>query len=141
MLPEQSDMEKVSTSDLIPAIITDIKYEADHEFKFQDTIKKHMGVQFTFKLEGYETPKKSRWMKFMYAEKGTLYSKYVSPLVEGAKPYFKFHPEQLVGMKVKLMFKDSDDGKWQNIETVRPFTSKIAFDPNFIPADDVAVPF
>jgi hypothetical protein len=130
-------MEKVSTSDLIPALITEVEYEKDHEFQFKGVIKKETGISFTFKLDGYEQPKKSGWMKFKYAEKATLYSKYVAPLVDGARPFFKFHPEQLIGMKVKLMFKDSDDGKWQNIETVRPFGAKIAFDPNFVPPEEI----
>lgn len=143
MKPEAREFEKVNTGDFIPGVLTDIKYDMEHEFSYKGTKSISPGVKLIFQLEGYKDPKPSGWLKFMYADKSNLYKKYVSALVEGAKPFMDFDLEQLKGIKVKILYKDSDDGKYQNIDTIRPVGAKIKVDPKFVPkeADEETVPF
>jgi hypothetical protein len=121
----KSDYEKVDCGDFIPGTISDIQYDKEHTFKGfnggEDA--KHEAVRFIFLLDGYKMKHYSRWMKFIYAEKSNLYSKYLVPLVMHPEPFMDFEIELLKGMKVKTLWTEKND--FQNIETIRPVGEKI----------------
>ena len=131
MKPPERVFEKVSTSNFIPGVITDIKYEQEHEFSYKGVTKTETGVKLIFNLVGHNDPKSSGWLKLNYGEKTNLYKKYISSLVEGAKPYIDFDLDQLKGMKVNILFIDSPDGKFQYIDTIRPADKKVVPDAAF----------
>lgn len=117
--------EKVKVDEFINGIIEDITYDQEHAFKgFQgkpDT--KQPGVRIKFKLEGYEYPHYSRWMKFSYDDRSNLFKTFLAPLVEGANKDLDFDLDQLKGMKVKTLW--SENGEFQNLDTVRPVGKKV----------------
>lgn len=136
MKPPKRDVknfEKVSTDGLVPGIIEDVAYDQLHKFKgFEgkpDT--EEPAVRLKFKLEGCQYPHYTRWMRFNYGEKANLYKRVLVPLVEGAKPDMDFDLDQLKGMKVNTLW--TDNGDFQNLETMRPLGKKIV--PANVPLD------
>lgn len=127
MKPQKTSFnyEKVSIEDFVSGIVEDIQYEESHTFKgFNGAADKvQPAVRFKFKLDGYEYPHYSRWMKFNYGEKANLYTKYLAPLVEGAAPDMDFDLDLLKGLKVKTLW--SEKNGFQNIETIRPIGKKV----------------
>jgi hypothetical protein len=125
------EYEKVSTEDFIPGVIEDIRYDAEHVFKGfgkdekgnQKPDTKAHAVRLKFKLEGYQYPHYSRWMRFNYGEKANLYQKILVPLVEGAAPDMDFDLDQLKGVKVKTLWVEKND--FQSVETIRPVGKKV----------------
>ena len=130
------DYEKVKTDDFVSGIIEDVAYDMLHKFKgFEgkpDT--EAPGVRFKFKLEGYQYPHYSRWMKFNYGEKANLYLKYLAPLVDGAAPDMDFDLDQLKGLKVKTLWNEKNG--FQSVETIRPIGKKVA--PATLPKEQLA---
>lgn len=122
---DSKDYEKVSTEGMVPGFIEDIAYDNEHPFKgFEgkpDT--KAPAVRLKFKLDGYQYPHYSRWMRFNYGEKANLFKRVLLPLVEGAKPDMDFDLDQLKGAKVNTLWVDSGD--YQNLETIRPIGKKV----------------
>lgn len=142
MKPTQREFEKVKTDDFISGVLIDVKYDQAHEFKGKNP-RTSPAVKFIFDLDGYKDKKQSNWMGFSYDEKSTLYQKYLVSLVESAKPYMDFDLDQLKGIEVKILYKDSPDGKYQNIDTIRPTKGKIKADAKFTPEEheDEPLPF
>lgn len=122
--PKKNSYEKVRTDDFIPGVIEDIEVTEGKVWKgFKgkpDTTCD--GIRFIFKLEGYDFPHGSGWMKFLMGEKANLYKKYIANLVENAKPDIRFDLEELKGMKIKVLYKDNGD--YQNVENIRPVGKK-----------------
>lgn len=129
MKPPPQEFEKVPTDNFINAEITNITYDEHHEFTVNGVKYPGFGIQFTFNIDGLAKPKKSRWYKFSYDERSNLYIKFIAPLVENAKPYMEFDLDKLKKMKVKMLWKDDKDPRFQSIETVRPYFKKISFTP------------
>lgn len=131
--------EKVSTDDFVVATIEDIQYETDREFTYKGEKKKSDAVKFKFIIEGMKYPKTTGWMSFSYDERSTLYSKYLTSLVEGSKPYMDFDLDQLKGLKVKMLWKNKTyEGKeYQTIETIRPIGKKVI--PINSPSSDIEI--
>jgi hypothetical protein len=123
---QKMDYEKVTTEDFVSGIIEDVQYEESHTFKgFNGAPDKvQPGVRFKFKLDGYQYPHYSRWMKFIYGEKANLYTKYISQLVENATPDMDLDIEVLKGLAIKTLWSEKDG--FQNIETIRPLKGKVA---------------
>lgn len=133
MKPQRNNIEyeKVSTSDFLMGVISDIEYDEKHTFKGfgknpdgtpkPDRIAS--AARFKFSIEGYKFPHYSRWLSFSYGEKSNLFQKYLVPLVEGAKPDMDFDLDQLKGLKVKMLWTEKNN--FQTIETIRPATKKI----------------
>jgi hypothetical protein len=142
MQPKQREFERVSTDDFIVGVISNIEYDMEHKSTWKGEEKIGAAVRIKFNLEGYQYQKYSGWMSFQYGEKTNLFKKYLSSLVEGAQPNMKFDLDQLKNMRVKILFKDSEDGKYQNVDTIRPAEKKIVPDPKFTPStEEEAVPF
>jgi hypothetical protein len=120
----KTEFEQVKCDDFIEGEIIEVQEELEHQFKFKGDEKIAPAVRFVFKLKGYEHKHYSRWMSFIYAEKSTLYIKYLTSLVENAEPFMEFDIQALTGMKVKILWKD-DGGGWQSVETIRPLQGKI----------------
>lgn len=121
------EYEKVNIQDWVPGIIEDIQHDEERETGFKDEktgeplIKDC--IRFKFQLEGCSYPHYSRWMTFSYHEKANLYKKYLSSLVEGAKPDMDFDLDRLKGMKIKTMW--ANNGEFQNLEMIRPVDKKL----------------
>ena len=124
------DYEKVTIGEMISGVIEVVEYDQEHKFKgFQgkeDTVQP--AVRLKFKLDNYQYPHYTRWMKFSLGEKANLYKKYVSKLVENAEADMDCDLDILNGMKIKTVW--SEDGDFQNIDAIYPVGSKVkAIDP------------
>lgn len=136
------EYEKVPTDNFVSAVIERIEYETDHEWKpFQGKDREPSdAVKLKFIIEGCQYPKSTPWMSFSYDARSKLYSIFINSLVEGAEEYMDFDLDQLVGMKIKMLWKDN--GEYQNIETVRPVGEKVKPIANFkAPNPDDKLPF
>lgn len=119
--------ERVKIDDFINGAIEKVEYEEKHEFKGQ-----YGGifeaVRFKFRLDGYKHLHASRWLKFSYADKATLFQKYLSALVEDAKPHMDFDVEMLEGLNVRTIWKEEKDKQgriWQDVQLIKPSGAKI----------------
>lgn len=75
-------------------------------------------VRFKFKLDGYQWPHYSRWMKCSTHEKSNFYSKYLKFLCPQYDCQDKvIDLDQLVGVRVKTMWED--DGEYQRVSQIR----------------------
>jgi len=112
--------EKVAIGEMLSGVIEKVEYDNEHRFKgFQgaeDTVQP--AVRLKIKLDGYNFPKYSRWMKFSTGSKSNLYQKYLSKLVEGAQPECDFDLDILNGLPIKSVW--SENGDFQNIDAVYP---------------------
>jgi hypothetical protein len=117
------EYEKVELDTWIPGIIEDIEYDMQRESMWEGKKKVGPAVRFKLKLDGYKYPKKTRWGSFNLGEKSNLYKKYVSVLVEGAKPDVVFDLDLLKGMAVKTMWSQNEE--YQNLEMIRPLNGML----------------
>lgn len=147
MIPPKSNtttFEKVKIGELLLGTIDKIEYDMEHKFTWQGKESIQPGVRFVFKLQGYEYPHRSRWMKFNVGEKANLYKKYISKLVANAHPDMLFDLDVLVGMGVKTLW--DENGDFQNLESIMPIGKKISVKENEIneepipPPDDDFIP-
>lgn len=117
--------EKVKTGEFIFGTIDKIEYDREHIFKgFQGAEdKKQPGIRFVLKLQGYEYPHRSRWMKFSLHEKSNLFKKYVAKLVNNAHPDMDIDLDILLNTNIKTVWEDNGD--FQNIELIAPVGKKI----------------
>jgi hypothetical protein len=122
---EQKDFEKVAIGEMIQGIIEQVCYDNEHKFKGfnggEDTVQP--AVRLKFKLDGYQYPHYTRWMKFNLGEKANLYKKYVAKLIENAVPDMDFDLDILTNMKIKTVW--SEDNGFQNIDAIYPAAAKI----------------
>ena len=105
-MPPTPVYEKVKTDDFVTGTIDSYQYEEKHEFTGPKGIVVKPAIKFSFIIDGMDYPKMSKWMTFSYNEKATLFIKYVSSLVKDAKPGMKFDIDQLIGMKVRMLWKE-----------------------------------
>jgi hypothetical protein len=117
--------EKVLIGDFITGIIERVEYDENHTFKgFEGKADSQaLAIRFIFKLDGYEFPHRSRWMRFNVGEKANLYKKYISKLVNNAKPDMDFDLDVFNGMKIKTIWEENGD--YQNLESIYPIGPKI----------------
>ncbi|MFA5324522.1 MAG: hypothetical protein WC373_17730 [Smithella sp.] len=128
--------EKVKIGEFIFGNIKEVQYDKEHKFKgFEgkdDTVG--LAVRFVFKLQGYEFPHFSRWMRLNLGEKANLYKKYVSKLVANARPDMDFDLDDLNGLEVKTVW--DENGDFQNLENIWPIGGKLKvreFDKDELP--------
>lgn len=130
------DYEKVAIGEFIIGEISNIQYDLEHRFKGfgdrEDTVTE--AVRFVFDLEGYQFKHYSRWLKFTYGEKSTLYKKYLVKLVEGAHPDMDFDLDALKGMRVKTLWKEENG--FQEIEAIFPIGKKLPLDAPVIESEE-----
>lgn len=117
--------EKVKLGEFIFGVISDIKYDPAHKKIWQGKEKVVSAVQIRMKLDGYEYPHGTPWLTFSYAEKARLYINFIAKLVEGATPDMDFDLDCLRGMKVKTIWGESPDGKYQNLDNIYPVEGKV----------------
>ena len=135
----QIDYERIQQYDeWISGEISEVHLREDHDTGFKYPAKKDDGsphpqagqpvicdqVRLKFSLDGHNYPHYSRWMRYSYGEKSNLYLKYLKYLVENAQPDMDFDLESLQTMKVKTMWSKSEDGKFDNLEQIRPLNGK-----------------
>lgn len=123
----KTEYEKVPTGEFVNGVIQEIQYDEKHVFKGADEPK--AGVRLKFTMQGCQFPHYSRWMTFGNSEKSKLYTDFIQPLVEGAKPYKDFDLEILKGMKVKMLWVDNEE--YQNLKLIQPLEAKV--NPDEIP--------
>jgi hypothetical protein len=117
------EYEKIKTDDFVTGEIKEIKYDLERKSTWKGVEKVGPACRIIFSVDGYQYPHGTGWMSFNLSEKSNLFKKYVLALVEGAEEYMEFDLDQLIGMKVKMMW--SDKGDFQHIEVIRPVGSKI----------------
>jgi hypothetical protein len=121
----KTDFEKVKIGEFIMGTIDKVEYDMEHSFKgFEgkaDTVSP--AVRFIFKLQGYEFPHRSRWMRFTLGEKSNLYKKYVAKLVNNPKPDMEFDLDVFNGMQIKTIW--DENGDYQNLDSIYPLGAKI----------------
>jgi hypothetical protein len=142
------EYEKIKTDDFVTGEVKEIKYDLEHKFTYQGNTKIAPACRIAFRVDGYKYDHGTPWMSFNLDEKSNLYKKYVSPLVVGAEPYMEFDLDNLIGMKVKMLW--ADKGDFQHIETIRPIGEKVSPSQvkkvvedlaDAIETDDETVPF
>jgi len=132
------EYERVKIDEWIEGEIEEVEYEKEHAFTFQGQTNLKEAVRFRFRLNGYESPKRSRWMTFIYSERSNLYKKYVQPLVEDAMPFMTMPTEVFHNFKIKTMWDETPDSInpskiYQHIEKIKPLEAKIPFNPEWKP--------
>ena len=129
MIPQKqkSNYEKVKCGDFVRGVISDIKYDKEHKSTWQGKEKITSAVRIIFKLEGYQYPHGTPWMTFTYGDRSNLYNKFMTKLVENAKPDMEFDLDLLKGLAVKTIW--VDNGDYQNLELIQPEFTKVPFNP------------
>ena len=105
--------------------IEEVQYDPKRKYKSKDketgewSEKTAPHVRLKFKLDGYQYPHYSRWMKASTNEKSNFYSKYLKHLC----PEFDCQDkvvdiDKLVGFRCRTMWQN--DGDYQNILGIRP---------------------
>lgn len=123
--PEKAkgEYEKVKAGELIPGIISEIKYDMAHKSVWQGKEKIRPAVQIKLKLDGYKYAHGTPWLTFSYGEKARLYLTFIAKLVENARPDMDFDLDCLKGMRVKTIW--SDNGDYQNLDNIYPLEYKV----------------
>ena len=141
MKPEIKVYEKLPIGTFVEGVIVMVDRDKEYATKYKDDTGETVvmdAVKLKFSLQGIEYQKSTPWMRFSYSEKSNLFKKFIVPLVEGAKKDMDFDIEQLVGMKIKTIWIDGEDPKYQNLQLILPLDNKIVPDPNF---ESDAAPF
>lgn len=118
---------------LVTGFLSEIERDPERKKTFKGVDRVVDCVRFVFQIEGCKFPHKSGWLTFNYSEKSALFTKYLTSLVEGAKPNMDFDIEQLKGMKVNMLWKENPkDPQFQVIEAILPAESKLIPINNFV---------
>lgn len=116
--------EKIAVDEWVLGVIDDVLCDPAHEFTLKGEKKTGPAIRFVFKLDGYQYPKKSRWMTPYTTENSNLYKLFLKPLCPNFDPKNKeVDLERLKGLQVKLMF--ANDGDYQNITQIRPLEQNL----------------
>jgi hypothetical protein len=138
---DPKDYERVPVGKFVSATIAEVQYEQAHEFKGKNA-KTGPAIRFKFEIDGLKFPHYSKWMTFSYGEKSTLYSSYLVPLVEGAKPDMKFNIRNFDNLRVNMVWLDNPKNPdFQIIQVILPLDER-----KIIPVEggiktDESVPF
>jgi len=147
MQPLKREFEKVPMGRLVSGVIVDIEHDPQRKTMYQGKESIKNCIRLVFDIEGCKFPHKSSWMNFNYGEKATLYKKYLTSLVENAKPELNFEIEELKGMKVSMLWKENQaNTEYQVVEAIMPVNGKIVpgkkvFLNDAIDLDEEEVPF
>ncbi len=139
----RKDYERVAVDEWLAGEIAEVQYDENRQYNVKD---KETGewskataphVRFKFRLEGYQYPHYSRWMKASTFEKSNLYGKYLKylcPKYDCADQMINL--DALEGAAIKVMFEDS--GEYQNVSSIRGLKPLPAQEPG---SDEDAPPF
>ena len=144
----RKDYERVAVDEWLAGEIEEVQYDEHRQYNVKD---KETGewskataphVRFKFRLETYQYPHYSRWMKASTFEKSNLYGKYLKylcPKYDCADQLIDL--DKLEGAKIKVMFEDS--GEYQNVSQIRGLDPDLniivtAAPVETAPAEDVA---
>lgn len=119
----RTEFEQVKVDVWINGEIEEIKYDMERKSMWEGKERVGPAVRFKFKLDGYEYPHYSRWLSFGYSEKSNLFKKFLTNLVEGAKPDMEFDLDELKGLAIKTMWSQKEE--FQNLEMIRPLDKKV----------------
>lgn len=138
-----TSFEKVKIGEFIPGSIEKVEYDENHKFKgFEgksDTLAP--AIRFVFKLDGYEYPHRSHWMRFNMGVKSNLYKQYIAKLVNNAKPDMDFDLDVFTDMKIKTIWEENGD--FQNLDSIYPEDQKLVIsntEKQPMPDDEEFVP-
>lgn len=122
---DPKDYEQVKLGEMITGIIEECQYDQEHVFKgFQGKEdSKGIAIRLKLKLDGYQYPHYSRWMRLSLSEKSNLYKKYASKLIEGITPDSDIDLDCLNGAKIKVVY--TEDNGFQNIDSIFPNGKKV----------------
>lgn len=123
MKPPRREFEIVRIDEWITGKITKIEYDKDHEFSSKSEKWTGMAVKVTLELDGYKDKKSTSWWGFSYSDKSKVYKFFIQPLVEGAHPYMDFDFDNLLNLRIKVMY--AQNGEYQNLFAVRPDQGKV----------------
>jgi hypothetical protein len=124
---QKLEYEKVVVDEWLPGVIEDIEYDLQRKSMWKGQEKVGPAIRIKIVLEGYKFPKSSGWMSFVYADKSNLYKTYICGLVADPKPFMKFDPDLLKGMKIKGMWETNPKNPdYQNLVRIRPVGEKIS---------------
>ena len=122
--PKRSNnFEKVEIGEFIFGEIEEVQYDNEHKFSFKKEETVCPGVRLKFKLDGYQYPHYSRWMRFNMGSKSNLYKNYIEKLVRAAHPDMDFDLDEFNGFRVKTLW--SENGEFQNIDNIFPEVGKL----------------
>ena len=120
----RKDYERVAVDEWLTGEIAEVQYDEQRQYNVKD---KETGewskataphVRFKFKLDGYQYPHYSRWMKASTFEKSNLYGKYLKylcPKFDCADQLIDL--DKLQGIQIKVMFEDNNE--FQNVTQIR----------------------
>lgn len=121
------EYEKVVVDEWLLGEIQEIEYDLEHKSTFNGKEKTAPAVKIKMTFDGYEFPKSSGWMSFIYDEKSKLYKTYIVGLVANPVPYMEFDLDALKGMKIKGMWETNiKNPEYQNLVRIRPVGEKVA---------------
>lgn len=123
---DPKDYERVPVGVFVTGEIAEVQHEKDHIFKGKNATTAD-AIRFKLTLDGLKFPHYSRWMTFTTSEKSNLYLKWLSALVEGAKPDMNINIKILEHLRIKMIWiNDPRNPDFQSIQLV-------------LPADDVKI--
>ena len=120
----RKDYERVAVDEWLTGEIAEVQYDEQRQYNVKD---KETGewskataphVRFKFKLDGYQYPHYSRWMKASTFEKSNLYGKYLKylcPQYDCADQLIDL--DKLQRIQIKVMFEDNNE--FQNVTQIR----------------------
>ena len=142
----RKDYERVAVDEWLTGEIAEVQYDEQRQYNVKD---KETGewskataphVRFKFKLDGYQYPHYSRWMKASTFEKSNLYGKYLKylcPKFDCADQLIDL--DKLQGIQIKVMFEDNNE--FQNVTQIRGLDPDlniiVSAAPPLAPAGDV----
>lgn len=121
---QKLEYEKVAVDEWLTGHIEEVQYNEHREYnhKNEETGAREKltapHVRFKFRIDGYEYPHYSRWMKASTYEMSNLYSKYLKYLCPQHDCQDQvIDLDLLTGAQVKLMWENNGD--YQNITQLR----------------------
>lgn len=116
--------EKVQVDEWLAGHIEEVQYDEHRAYKAKDKAtgewveKTAPHLRFKFRLDGYQYPHYSRWLKCSTHEKSNLYSKFLKHLCPQYDCQDKVVDlDKLVGITIKTMWENNED--YQNITQIR----------------------
>ena len=139
MRPPRREFEQVKVDEWLMGEIAEIKYDNEHEFITKGEKDVAPGIKIGLALDGYKDKKSTGWWKFSYSDKSKVYKFFIQPLVEGAHPYMDFDFDNLLNLRIKIMY--TQNGEYQNIMAIRPDGGKVLPSPAPAKSQEDEVPF
>ena len=121
---QRLEYEKVAVDEWLTGHIEEAQYNEHREYNHKNEVTGAWEkltaphARFKFRLDGYQYPHYSRWMKASTHEKSNFYGKYLKHLCPAYDCKDKvIDLDKLVGAKVKIMWENNED--YQNVTQIR----------------------